>query len=114
MSPRNKPPFRADHVGSLLRPKALLAAREQRASNEISAAELKQCEDDAIRGAVKMQEEVGLKVATDGEFRRAMWHTDFLSRFINVDVVPGKIKVRFQSLDGETSSPRCSCVPNRA
>jgi 5-methyltetrahydropteroyltriglutamate--homocysteine methyltransferase len=102
MSPRNKPPFRADHVGSLLRPKTLLAAREQRARNEISAAELTQREDDAIRDAVKLQEEVGLKVATDGEFRRAMWHTDFLSRFINVDVVPGKIKVRFQSFDGET------------
>jgi 5-methyltetrahydropteroyltriglutamate--homocysteine methyltransferase len=102
MSPRRKPPFRADHVGSLLRPKALLGAREQRARNEISAAELKQREDEAIREAVKMQEEVGLRVATDGEFRRAMWHTDFLSRFVNVDVVPGKIKVRFQSFDGET------------
>ena len=102
MSPRSKPPFRADHVGSLLRPKTLLAAREQRARDEISAAELEQREDDAIRDAIKMQEEVGLKVATDGEFRRAMWHTDFLSRFTNVDVVPGKIKVRFQSFDGET------------
>jgi 5-methyltetrahydropteroyltriglutamate--homocysteine methyltransferase len=102
MSPRSKPPFRADHVGSLLRPKPLLGAREQRARNEISAAELKQREDDAIRDAVKMQKQVGLRVATDGEFRRAMWHTDFLSRFVNVDVVPGKIKVRFQSFDGET------------
>ncbi len=102
MSPRIKPPFRADHVGSLLRPKSLLAAREQRARNEISALELKQREDVAIRDVVKMQEHVGLEVATDGEFRRAMWHTDFLSRFINVDVVPGKIKVRFQSFDGET------------
>jgi methionine synthase II (cobalamin-independent) len=102
MPPHRKPPFRADHVGSLLRPKSLLGAREQRARNEISAAELKQREDDAIREAVKMQENVGLRVATDGEFRRAMWHTDFLSRFINVDVVPGKIKVRFQSFDGET------------
>jgi len=102
MPPHRKPPFRADHVGSLLRPKSLLGAREQRARNAISAAELKQREDDAIREAVKMQENVGLRVATDGEFRRAMWHTDFLSRFINVDVVPGKIKVRFQSFDGET------------
>ena len=102
MPPHRKPPFRADHVGSLLRPKLLLGAREQRARNEISAAELKQREDDAIREAVKMQKEVGLRVATDGEFRRAMWHTDFLSRFINVDVVPGKIKARFQSFDGET------------
>jgi 5-methyltetrahydropteroyltriglutamate--homocysteine methyltransferase len=102
MPPHRKPPFRADHVGSLLRPKSLLGAREQRARNEISAAELKQREDDAIREAVKMQQNVGLRVATDGEFRRAMWHTDFLSRFINVDVVPGKIKARFQSFDGET------------
>jgi 5-methyltetrahydropteroyltriglutamate--homocysteine methyltransferase len=102
MSPRSKPPFRADHVGSLLRPKSLLGAREQRARNEISAAELKQREDEAISDTVKMQEELGLRVATDGEFRRAMWHTDFLARFINVDVVPGKIKVRFQSFDGET------------
>jgi methionine synthase II (cobalamin-independent) len=102
MPPHRKPPFRADHVGSLLRPKSLLGASEQRARNEISAAELKQREDDAIREAVKMQENVGLRVDTDGEFRRAMWHTDFLSRFINVDVVPGKIKVRFQSFDGET------------
>src|ERR1700760_1446176 len=102
MLPHRKPPFRADHVGSLLRPKLLLGAREQRARNEISAAELKQREDDAIREVVKMQKEVGLRVATDGEFRRAMWHTDFLSQFTNVDVVPGKIKVRFQSFDGET------------
>jgi 5-methyltetrahydropteroyltriglutamate--homocysteine methyltransferase len=102
MSPRSKPPFRADHVGSLLRPQTLLAAREQRTRNEISAAELKQREDNAIRSAVKMQEDVGLKVATDGEFRRAMWHTDFLARFTNVNVVPGKIKVRFRSFEGET------------
>jgi 5-methyltetrahydropteroyltriglutamate--homocysteine methyltransferase len=102
MSQRTKPPFRADHVGSLLRPKSLLEARAQRARNEISAAELKLREDDAIREAVKMQEQVGLKVATDGEFRREMWHTDFLARFNNVNVVPGKIKVRFKSFDGET------------
>src|SRR5208337_5474727 len=49
-----------------------------------------------------MQEDVGLQVATDGEFRREMWHTDFLSQFINVQVVPGKIKVRFTSAEGET------------
>ena len=59
MSPRSKPPFRADHVGSLLRPKTLLAAREQRARNEISAAELKQREDDAIRDAVRDAQSVG-------------------------------------------------------
>jgi len=104
MAQRATPPFRADHVGSLLRPRALLEARAQRARNEITAQELKRREDDAIRDAVKMQEEVGLKVATDGEFRREMWHTDFLARFINVAVVPGKIKVRFQSFNGETET----------
>ncbi|MGB8489095.1 MAG: 5-methyltetrahydropteroyltriglutamate--homocysteine S-methyltransferase, partial [Xanthobacteraceae bacterium] len=96
------PPFRADHVGSLLRPHALLTARAQRARGDISAQELEQREDAAISDAVKMQVDVGLRVATDGEFRREMWHTDFLSQLINVEVVPGKIKVRFTSAEGET------------
>jgi 5-methyltetrahydropteroyltriglutamate--homocysteine methyltransferase len=99
---RVTPPFRADHVGSLLRPHALLTARAQRARGDISAQELEQREDAAISDAVKMQVDVGLRVATDGEFRREMWHTDFLSQLINVEVVPGKIKVRFTSAEGET------------
>ena len=102
MTHRATPPFRADHVGSLLRPRALLDARAQRARNEISEDELRRREDAAIRDVVKMQRDVGLEVATDGEFRREMWHMDFMARFINVDVVPGKIKVRFRSPDGET------------
>ena len=99
---RVTPPFRADHVGSLLRPRALLEARARRARNEISAQDLERREDEAIRDVVKMQKDVGLCVATDGEFRREMWHTDFLAQFINVEVVPGKIKVRFKSAEGET------------
>ena len=99
---RVTPPFRADHVGSLLRPRALLEARARRARNEISAQDLERHEDEAIRDVVKMQKDVGLCVATDGEFRREMWHTDFLAQFINVEVVPGKIKVRFTSAEGET------------
>lgn len=99
---RVTPPFRADHVGSLLRPRALLEARARRARNEISAKDLERREDDAIRDVVKMQKDVGLCVATDGEFRREMWHTDFLAQFINVEVVSGKIKVRFTSAEGET------------
>jgi 5-methyltetrahydropteroyltriglutamate--homocysteine methyltransferase len=99
---RVTPPFRADHVGSLLRPRALLEARARRARNEISAQDLERREDEAIRDVVKMQKDVGLCVATDGEFRREMWHTDFLAQFINVEVVPGKIKVRFRSAEGET------------
>jgi methionine synthase II (cobalamin-independent) len=86
----------------LLRPRALLAARARQVRGEISAQELTQREDEAIRDAVKMQEDVGLRVATDGEFRREMWHTDFLSQLVNVEVVPGKIKVRFTSAEGET------------
>lgn len=78
MSERTKPPFRADHVGSLLRPASLLAARKQVEKGEMSRAELRALEDDAIRHAVRRQEEVGLRSITDGEFRRGSWHMDFL------------------------------------
>ncbi|HTP90902.1 MAG TPA: 5-methyltetrahydropteroyltriglutamate--homocysteine S-methyltransferase [Xanthobacteraceae bacterium] len=75
---RTKPPFRADHVGSLLRPAALKEARERCAKGEISAAELKAVEDRAIEDIIKKQEDVGLQSITDGEFRRSWWHLDFL------------------------------------
>jgi 5-methyltetrahydropteroyltriglutamate--homocysteine methyltransferase len=75
---RTKPPFRADHVGSLLRPVALREARAKRAKNEISVADLKAIEDREIERVIKKQEEVGLKAVTDGEFRRSWWHLDFL------------------------------------
>src|SRR5512132_1643390 len=75
---RSKPPFRADHVGSLLRPAALNAAREKRAKGEIGAADLKAIENREIERVIKKQEEVGLQAATDGEFRRSWWHLDFL------------------------------------
>src|SRR5205807_5471390 len=78
VGPRTEPPFRADHVGSLLRPRHLLQAREDHAAGKIDAAELRALEDDAIRDVVKMQEDVGLQSATDGEFRRASWHMDFI------------------------------------
>ena len=78
MTPRTTPPFRADHVGSLLRPKALLDARAQHASGEISDEELAAVEDASIRDVVRMQEDVGLQTATDGEFRRTSWHMDFI------------------------------------
>jgi len=80
MARRTSPPFRADHVGSLLRPPALLAARAGFAAGAITADQLRQAEDDAIRDAVRMQEQTGLQSATDGEFRRAEWHTDFITR----------------------------------
>jgi len=75
---RTQPPFRADHVGSLLRPAALKEAREKRAKGEISAEALKAVEDREIERVIKKQEEVGLKAVTDGEFRRSWWHLDFL------------------------------------
>src|SRR6201991_4685228 len=78
MAQRTKPPFRADHVGSLLRPAALKEARERRAKGEIGAAALKAVEDREIERVIKKQEEVGLKAVTDGEFRRSWWHLDFL------------------------------------
>ncbi|MGA8930421.1 MAG: 5-methyltetrahydropteroyltriglutamate--homocysteine S-methyltransferase [Pseudolabrys sp.] len=78
MSQRIKPPFRADHVGSLLRPAALKKAREQRAKGEITPAQLKDIEDREIERVIRKQEEVGLQSITDGEFRRSWWHLDFL------------------------------------
>src|SRR6188472_2563239 len=75
---RTKPPFRADHVGSLLRPASLKQARERRAKGEISAADLKTVEDREIERIIRKQEEVGLQSVTDGEFRRSWWHLDFL------------------------------------
>jgi 5-methyltetrahydropteroyltriglutamate--homocysteine methyltransferase len=81
MTQRNKPPFRADHVGSLLRPARLHEARARAASGEISADDLRAVEDECIAEVVKLQEDVGLQAVTDGEFRRTWWHFDFLSGF---------------------------------
>ena len=78
MSKRTNPPFRADHVGSLLRPAALKQAREKHAKGEIDSAALKQVEDREIERVIEKQEEVGLQSITDGEFRRSWWHLDFL------------------------------------
>jgi 5-methyltetrahydropteroyltriglutamate--homocysteine methyltransferase len=78
MSQRTKPPFRADHVGSLLRPQALKKAREQRVKGEITPAQLKEIEDREIERVIRKQEDMGLQSITDGEFRRSWWHLDFL------------------------------------
>jgi 5-methyltetrahydropteroyltriglutamate--homocysteine methyltransferase len=99
--PRTEPPFRADHVGSLLRPERLLRAREDFAANRITADELKEMEDDAIRDVVRMQEEVGLQSATDGEFRRASWHMDFIYALDGISKVEGNIVVHFHSPSGD-------------
>ena len=80
MTIRTRPPFRADHVGSFLRPKYLLDAREQRAKGEIDAEQLRAVEDKAIAEIVKFQQDVGLQSITDGEFRRTYFHIDFLEQ----------------------------------
>jgi 5-methyltetrahydropteroyltriglutamate--homocysteine methyltransferase len=98
---RTRPPFRADHVGSLLRPKHLLSAREELAAGRIDADELRAIEDEAIRDVVRMQRDVGLQSATDGEFRRGSWHMDFIYQLGGIDKVQGDINVRFRNADGE-------------
>jgi len=97
---RSTPPFRADHVGSLLRPANLLAAREAFAAGGIDAAELRRIEDDAIAGAVAMQADVGLQSATDGEFRRASWHMDFIYQLGGISKAPGNLAVKFRNPAG--------------
>ena len=101
MSDRTTPPYRADHVGSLLRPQRLLQAREDHAANKITDAELREIEDDAIKEVVKMQEDVGLRTATDGEFRRASWHMDFIYQLGGVTKAPGNLSVKFHNADGD-------------
>lgn len=85
-----KPFFRADQVGSLLRPPGLAAARAARAEGRLDAAGLRAVEDEAIRESVAMQERVGLKVATDGEFRRENWWIDFIGQIAGVEIRPGE------------------------
>jgi methionine synthase II (cobalamin-independent) len=97
---RITPPFRADHVGSLLRPPHLLAAREDHAAGRLSDAGLRAMEDEEIRGIVEMQRAVGLQSATDGEFRRGSWHMDFIYQLGGVDKIASDIQVKFRNADG--------------
>ena len=97
---RTTPPFRADHVGSLLRPARVLTARADYATGHISAERLRAVEDDAIADVVTMQQNVGLRSATDGEFRRASWHMDFIYQIGGVSKAPGNLAVRFHNPGG--------------
>jgi 5-methyltetrahydropteroyltriglutamate--homocysteine methyltransferase len=111
---RAVPPFRADHVGSLLRPQKLLAAREQFAAGQISAEQLRAIEDQAIREVVQMQRDVGLQSATDGEFRRASWHMDFIYQLGGVEKVASDITVHFRNANGEIDfTPAAIAVTDR-
>lgn len=96
MAPRLKPPFRADHVGSLLRPKELLRARRQREEGTLTPEALRSLEDRCIRDVVQLQESVGLEAITDGEFRRAIFHVDFLKQLHGVQVSAAQYKVKFR------------------
>jgi methionine synthase II (cobalamin-independent) len=97
VSERSKPPFRADHVGSLLRPAVLKEARAKRARGEMSAEALKEIEDREVENAIRRQEEIGLKSITDGEFRRASWNYDFLERLAGVESYEGERKIKFSA-----------------
>ncbi len=96
-----KGPFRADHVGSLLRPAELYEAREAKKQGRISSDDLTRAEDKAIRDVIRLQEELGFQLVTDGEFRRTYWHRDFLTAFTNVVVAPTGVKVKFHTHDGD-------------
>lgn len=115
MADTARPPFRADHVGSLLRPPAVLKAREQAAKGEITAGQLKEVEDVAIREAIRKQGEVGLKSATDGEFRRESWHMDFIYSLGGVTKVQDEtIKVAFHNKDKSLEwAPPSAHITNR-
>jgi len=97
---RTSPPFRADHVGSLLRPPEVLQARQELASGRINAEEIRRIEDDAIRSVVAMQADVGLQSATDGEFRRASWHMDFIYQLGGITRASEDLAVHFRNAEG--------------
>src|SRR4051812_12440963 len=101
MHRRSEPPFRADHVGSLLRPEALLEARDRFAAGALDADGLREVEDNAIRDAVAMQEEIGLQAATDGEYRRTSWHMDFIYQLGGITKTDEQIRVRMINAEGE-------------
>jgi 5-methyltetrahydropteroyltriglutamate--homocysteine methyltransferase len=98
---RTTPPFRADHVGSLLRPSKLLTARADHAAGRTTAEQLKAAEDEAIAEVVAMQRDAGLQSATDGEFRRASWHMDFIYQIGGVSKAPGNLAVKFHNPAGD-------------
>jgi 5-methyltetrahydropteroyltriglutamate--homocysteine methyltransferase len=103
---RSKPPFRADLVGSFLRPAAIKEARSKREKGEITAEQLKEVEDREIRNVIRKQEEAGLKVATDGEFRRAWWHYDFFSMLDGMELYELDHGIQFQGVQTKAQGIR--------
>jgi methionine synthase II (cobalamin-independent) len=114
MSARTVPPFRADHVGSFLRPAKLQAARKDHAGGVIPAERLRAVEDEAVREIVALQQEVGLRSVTDGEFRRATWHMDFVYQIGGISKVPGNLLSTFHNEQGDiTYTPDAMRVTGR-
>jgi 5-methyltetrahydropteroyltriglutamate--homocysteine methyltransferase len=107
-----KPPFRADHVGSLLRPPGLKEAREKYKQGRLSLSGLKEMEDRCIRQAVALQEAAGLQSVTDGEFRRAFWHVDFLTGFEGITATQGQYALKFHGEGGAQSETKSMMVVN--
>jgi 5-methyltetrahydropteroyltriglutamate--homocysteine methyltransferase len=105
MTMRTTPPFRADHVGSILRTAPLKEARAKREKGEITAAQLEEVEDREIEKIIKKQEEIGLKLATDGEFRRSWWHFDFFGMLDGVDVREVQSGIQFQGVQTKAQAP---------
>jgi len=105
MTMRTQPPFRADHVGSILRTAPLKEARAKREKGEITAAQLKEVEDREIEKVIKKQEEIGLKLATDGEFRRSWWHYDFFGMLDGVEVREVQSGIQFQGVQTKAQAP---------
>src|SRR5258707_11855766 len=103
---RTKPPFRADHVGSFLRPAALKEARAKREKGAITQAQLKSVEDREIEKIVKKQEELGLQLATDGEFRRSWWHFDFLGLLNGVEIYETDQGIQFRGVQTKAQGLR--------
>jgi 5-methyltetrahydropteroyltriglutamate--homocysteine methyltransferase len=108
MTQRTTPPFRADHVGSLLRPAALKEARARHAKGEIDAAALKAVEDREIERVIKKQEEIGLRLATDGEFRRSWWHFDFFRGLKGVESITTATGIQFKGVETKHEAIRIS------
>jgi 5-methyltetrahydropteroyltriglutamate--homocysteine methyltransferase len=107
-----RPPFRADQVGSLLRPQELKQARADFKAGKIQAAKLKEVEDRSIKKAISLQEGAGLQSVTDGEFRRAFWHVDFLTGFDGIAATQGQYALKFHGEGGAESETRSMMVVN--
>jgi 5-methyltetrahydropteroyltriglutamate--homocysteine methyltransferase len=107
---RTKPPFRADHVGSFLRPQPIKEARVKREKNQITADELRAVENREIEKVIRKQEEIGLKLATDGEYRRSWWHYDFFGMLDGVEIIEGNVGIQFQ---GVLTKPHVIHIKNK-